>query len=155
MRTALVLGAAVASFAIAAGPAQAKSQHTVRFKVTIPTASILTNPPGLFASPTPPPPGAYTIAGSGTANGPGRLDGKISFSLTAFSENEQLLTAVLRLPTGTMVVTGVATDAPDVEHFALTGGTGRYAGVRGEATLTDEKNSDVAETFTLTFKYKS
>src|SRR4051794_7160570 len=101
MRTPLLLAAAVASVAIAAGPAQAKSRHTTtRFAITIPNSAVLTNPPNLFASPTEPPPGAYTISGVGAANGPGKLDGKLLFTLVSASPTEEVTTAILSLKKG-------------------------------------------------------
>jgi hypothetical protein len=124
--------------------------------VTVPNANLRTNPPDLLTSDTQPLPGAYTYASHGTVDGPGKMDGTVSFDGIA-AEDRLLITAVFHLPKGDITGTGISTDDPsDTEHYAITGGTGKYRHARGDATLTGEQDSDDpngAETFTLTFRF--
>jgi hypothetical protein len=154
MRKLLLAGALVAALAVPSA-AQAKS-HTLRLNVAIPNANVLTNPPGLSTNPTPPPPGAYVFAGVGTFTGGG--GGRVVFSGTAVSGNETLIQAVLTFRGGSITALGLSTDdARDKEYSAITGGTRKYRGVRGDAVQTNDKPSDDpngVETFTLTLKYQ-
>jgi hypothetical protein len=154
MRKLILAGAVAAALAVPSA-AQAKS-HTLRLNVSIPNASVLTNPPGLFTNPTPPPPGAYVFAGVGTFTGGG--GGHVHFSGTAVSGNETLIQAILSFGGGSITALGLSTDDPkDKEYYAITGGTRKYRGVRGDAVQTNDKPSDDpngVETFTLTLKYR-
>jgi hypothetical protein len=59
-------------------------------------------------------------------------------------------TGTVRLPAGQLTFQGLTTTAP-TKHIAITGGTGRYRGVGGEATLVE--NPDQTGTLTIRLRH--
>jgi hypothetical protein len=114
--------------------------------VTILNADVTTNP--ATTSGTPPAGELLMIGGSGTFTGAG--DGHVYFTIASVSKDTGLLDAVLAFKDGTITVQGLSTAATgDTEHYAITGGTGKYRGARGEVTLSGEKLTSDGETFDL------
>lgn len=151
MRKLAVAASMVVALALP-GVAQAK---TVKVNVDIPNANVVTNPPGLFTSPTPPPPGAYTFAGFGSFTGAG--GGSLLFHGIVATEHETLISAVFRFSGGSISVFGVSTDTTsDTEYYSITGGTKKYRGIRGDAKLYNETDSDEptgSDKFTVRFRF--
>jgi hypothetical protein len=147
----LAAGALVVALAVPSA-AQAK---TLKVNVTVPNANVVTNPPGLFTSPTPPPPGAYTFAGFGSFTGAG--GGRLVFNGIVATDHETLISAVFQFRGGSISVFGVSTDTTsDTEYYSITGGTRKYRGIRGDAKLYNETSSDDptgADKFSLKFDY--
>lgn len=69
-------------------------------------------------------------------------------SPTADAPLQLSCTVTFEVPGGTIASQGLATNAA-VKHLAITGGTGRYVGAQGEATLTEFGNDTGTVVFHL------
>jgi len=154
MRKVLVLAATVACAAVASSVALAgqPARHGGSFTlhVTLPTSAQLFNPPLTSAGP---PPGELLLLG-GTGSFTGKGGGTVYYKVAAVSTDTAMVDAVLKFKSGTITASGLTTEQTgDPESYAITGGTGRYAGARGEIVQSNDTANDTQETFDLTFSF--
>src|SRR4051812_1113951 len=98
------------------------SDPSFTLHIVIPSAAILTNP-----APTGPPAAGTLFLIGGTGTFTGDRTGKVYFTLAFVDAHTSLLNAVLAFKNGTITAQGLTTDdTTDSEHYAITGGTGRY-----------------------------
>jgi hypothetical protein len=79
--------------------------------------------------------------------------GTLDVSCTLMLSNQTACTGFFRLPGGTLAGTALVknTDGPIVTRIAITGGTGRYARVRGDAVSTSTGDTTSLDVFHLSF----
>jgi hypothetical protein len=157
----LAVMAAVAVAGIASPVAQAKphkarthrahkasSKFTVH--VTIPTANVFTNPPASAGQPASDV--LFVVGGSGTFAGHGT--GQVYFTLAGVTQEVAVLHAVLAFSNGTLNLEGLTTQTVnDPERYAITGGTEKFRGARGEIIQSNETQTDAVDAFDLTVRF--
>jgi hypothetical protein len=151
-----VLAVAVLTTSVALARPHAAGHHRghggLTIHVTIPASSQLTNPALTGAEP---PAGVLLIVG-GTGTFTGHGDGQVHYQVTVTNEAGGIVNAVLQFKNGTITLNGITTEETgDPESYAITGGTGKYRGARGEITQSNDTSTDTQETFDLTFDFGS
>jgi hypothetical protein len=78
--------------------------------------------------------------------------GTIDVSCALVLANQTYCTGIFHLPGGTLAVSAIVKNtATPVTHVAITGGTGRYAKVRGQAVTTPTGDTTSTDVFHLTY----